>query len=728
MIELKSKFSLDVKLLLKKITIVLFSSFFCFLIIFVIVLGPRPYKGDMQEGNFAKMTIKADRDFDVETSIDEEATESRKEEAAGKIDNVYDLDGEKLKESIHVISSFFSNLSVIKENETLIEKEKLLFLKEKSEIELKDSLFTFLLQLKDNELEEFKETNISILRVTMSKPIMAEEEKKRLLNKSETITVKNKESERKTAVVNVWTPGEARLYARDLINKSLKKKEAKTISIDIVNQAVRPNLIFNEKITEDKKEKAKAEVLPVYHKDKITKNTPIIKEGDVVTKEHIRYLKLLQEEQSQDKKNIYYYVSITLFVIILFVLFWLYLKLYQKEIISNARYLILIGLLSFISIILAKIIPISPIPSYLIPLASISMLIAILLNSQLAIVATVFLSIFIGIISGRQLYPFLYGLAGGLAGIYSVRKVRRRGQLLKAGLLVGLISALTIIAIDSFYNLGKDIILKDSLLGIFNGFICAFIVMGILPVLEYIFEITTDISLLELSDLNNPILKEMVIKAPGTYHHSLIVGNLAESAADSIGANSLLARVGAYYHDIGKLVKPEYFSENQMEYDDKHAELTPKMSSLVITNHIKEGVELAKKHRLNKAIIDFIQQHHGTSSTFYFYQRALEKEDKGGEAREEDFRYPGPLPQTKEVAIVLLADSVEAATRAISQPTAVKIKKTVQKIINNKFIDGQLNDCDLTLKNLHNISESFSMLLAGIYHSRVEYPEPDEDK
>ena len=264
-------------------------------------------------------------------------------------------------------------------------------------------------------------------------------------------------------------------------------------------------------------------------------------------------------------------------------------------------------------------------------------------------------------------------------------------------------------------------------MAISNGFVCAFVVTGILPVLEYIFKITTNISLLELSDLNHPLLKEMVIRAPGTYHHSLIVGNLAENAADAIGANSLLARVGAYYHDVGKLLKPEYFSENQMGFDDQHAELTPKMSSLIITNHIKDGLDLARKFKLSSAIQEFIQQHHGNSLTFYFYQRAIENESKEGEVKEEDFRYKSPLPQTKEVAIVLLADSVEAATRALSNQTPKKIKQTVQKIINNKFIDGQLDECDLTLKDLHNISESFSNLLAGIYHSRVEYPDTEKN-
>jgi len=201
------------------------------------------------------------------------------------------------------------------------------------------------------------------------------------------------------------------------------------------------------------------------------------------------------------------------------------------------------------------------------------------------------------------------------------------------------------------------------------------------------------------------------------------VGNLAEEACNAIGANSLLARVGAYYHDIGKIEKAEYFVENQMGTSSKHEKLAPSMSALIITNHAKDGVELAKKYKLKKAIVDFISQHHGTSLIYYFYQRALEKVKTESELKEEEFRYPGPKPQTKETAIVLLADSVEASSRMLNEPTPARIKGLVQKIINNKFIDGQLDECDLTLKDLNKISDSFVRVLTGVFHTRLEYPE-----
>jgi putative nucleotidyltransferase with HDIG domain len=235
--------------------------------------------------------------------------------------------------------------------------------------------------------------------------------------------------------------------------------------------------------------------------------------------------------------------------------------------------------------------------------------------------------------------------------------------------------------------------------------------------------VLTNFRLLELSDFNHPLLKRMVLEAPGTYHHSLIVSNLSEAAADAIGANTLLTRVGAYYHDIGKLDKPEYFTENQLAGGNVHDDIEPSMSRLVILNHVKEGVELGKKFKLNQAILDFIPQHHGTALMYYFYQKALEEAEEPDSIKEENYRYPGPKPQTRETAIVMLADSVEGATRALDEHTPTRIADTVRKVINNKFIDGQLDECNLTLKEIELIAATFTRVLSAMYHGRIKYPE-----
>jgi hypothetical protein len=259
---------------------------------------------------------------------------------------------------------------------------------------------------------------------------------------------------------------------------------------------------------------------------------------------------------------------------------------------------------------------------------------------------------------------------------------------------------------------------------IFNGVGSSFIALGLLPVIENVFSYTTDIKLLELANLEHPLLEEMMVNAPGTYHHSILVGNLSKAASDSIGAHPLLARVSSYYHDIGKLKMPHYFIENRTGNDDVHKALTPNMSALIILSHVKEGIEMARQYRLGRKITEMIGQHHGTSLVSYFYNRAKELEDpKLHVIEEKDFRYAGPKPQTKEAGIIMLADSVEAASRILDDPTPKRIETHVQEIIEKIFLDGQLDECELTLKDLHAIQKSFIAILIGIFHHRIEYPE-----
>ncbi len=261
--------------------------------------------------------------------------------------------------------------------------------------------------------------------------------------------------------------------------------------------------------------------------------------------------------------------------------------------------------------------------------------------------------------------------------------------------------------------------------GIFNGFFCAVVVTGTIPIIESIFKYTTDIKLLELANMNSPALRELMVRAPGTYHHSIIVGNLVEAAAEAINANPLMARVAAYYHDIGKIRKPLYFIENVGSHENRHDKLAPSMSALVLTAHVKDGIEMAREAKLGRELIDIIRQHHGSSLIKFFYDKAKSQSNPGVQQIDErDYRYPGPKPQTREAALIMLADAVEAASRTLTDPTPARIQGMVQKIINNIFIDGQLDECELTLKDLHFIAKSFNRILAGIFHHRVDYPEP----
>ncbi|MCK5579729.1 MAG: HDIG domain-containing protein [Candidatus Omnitrophica bacterium] len=367
---------------------------------------------------------------------------------------------------------------------------------------------------------------------------------------------------------------------------------------------------------------------------------------------------------------------------------------------------------------------------YYIPVASIAMLTMLLFNDlQLALMMSFVGSAIVSLMVGGDLNLMVIFFLGNLTAAYVVRDARTRGIMIGAGFYIGIMHVAGVVFLNpsAHFLVSKTFALDYMRPLVINGFLSAGVVMATLKIFEYLFGVVTNFSLLEVSDFNQPLLKKMILEAPGTYHHSLIVSNMSEAAADVIDANALLTRVGAYYHDIGKMEKPEYFTENQIMGGNKHDNIEPSISRLVILNHVKEGLKLAQKNKLNPGIAEFISQHHGTSLMHYFYQKALEEAEDHDTIKEENYRYPGPKPQTRETAIVLLADSVEAATRSVDEPNIKKIEAVVRKIINNKFIDGQLDECNLTLKEIEIIATTFTRILGAMYHTRVKYPEKKND-
>src|SRR3989441_975102 len=378
------------------------------------------------------------------------------------------------------------------------------------------------------------------------------------------------------------------------------------------------------------------------------------------------------------------------------------------------------------------------------PYAFAPLVLSVLLGRNHGLFAAVFVSLWSSVLFGKIDAPLLViSLISGFTAVYLTLQVRRRSRLIRAGVGVGVaiwLSSLSfgMIAINLFPPVNNDwgMIGLQSALTLGNGIVTAMIVGGALPMLEHLFQITTDVSWLELSDLNHPLLRRMTIEAPGTYHHSLVVANLAEAAAEKIGANATLCRVCSYFHDVGKLVKPQYFTENMSFERNPHDDLAPTMSALIIIAHVKEGVDLALTHGLNKQIVDVIQQHHGTSLVYYFYQRALQQQEDaraGGkimnirkedipEVQEESFRYNGPKPQTKESAIVSLADIVESASRSLEKPTPQKIEQLINELIEERIADGQLDECDVTLGEVRVIAQRFRFTLMTMLHTRIAYP------
>jgi len=353
-----------------------------------------------------------------------------------------------------------------------------------------------------------------------------------------------------------------------------------------------------------------------------------------------------------------------------------------------------------------------------------AMLVALIFDFHTALIFALVISLLTGI-SFHDPYLAVYVYIGSLTAAFSVMRCKKRSALIKGGLHVSLVSIVVagmVLLLTS--NLFTAAAPAAFLFAAMSGFFVIAIVSISLPVIEYIFGISTDISLLELLDLDQPLMRNMMISAPGTYHHSFIVGNLAEAAAEGVGANPLLARVSSYFHDIGKMRMPEYFIENQQSGDSKHERLAPHMSSIILISHVKEGVELARQYKLPQVVIDIIQQHHGTRMMAYFYQKAR---DQAGRApvNDEDYRYPGPKPRTRVAALVMMADAIEASARALTDPTPARISALVEKIINEIFIDGQIAECELTLKDISEIKRRFTHVLISIFHRRIEYPDPE---
>jgi putative nucleotidyltransferase with HDIG domain len=358
---------------------------------------------------------------------------------------------------------------------------------------------------------------------------------------------------------------------------------------------------------------------------------------------------------------------------------------------------------------------------FALPVAGGAMLVCLLFDFHLALGFSFIVSLLLGILFPGDPFMPVYYFLGSIVAALSVIHCKKRTALLRAGAFIGLVNLISILGIDLYKGELLSRGLYDMSAGFFSALLVSTIVSVSLPFFEAFFDISTDIKLLELLEPNQPLLKELIYKSPGTYHHSIVIGNLAEAAAESIGENPLLARVGAYYHDVGKIRKPEYFIENQRISENKHDRLMPSMSSLIISSHVKDGVEIAREHKLPSSVIDIIQQHHGTSLITYFFQKARELQPLVNVA-EGDYRYPGPRPRTKIAAIVMLSDAVEAASRTLDDPTPQRIQALTNSVITRIFLDDQLSKCDLTLKDLRDISRSFNLILSGIFHHRIDYP------
>jgi len=495
------------------------------------------------------------------------------------------------------------------------------------------------------------------------------------------------------------------------------EQELKNLGSHLLKAFIRTNSEIDEELTEQKRKVVYESALE-NNKVIVKKNSRIISVQEIVTEDKMKMLEELNLIET-GKTDYVFALGIAIMVLILFSIFTLCTNIYCKNVLTNRNYLLVLSIIVTISLFAARIL--KEYSLLYIPFLIAPMLIAILIDLKLAITINFILTLAISIMTNGDMIYLFMALASGTFAAFMVNRSNQRSSLSASGTIAALINVVVVACFGIINKNQLKTIALDSLIVTANGLISTIITIGMLPFWEITFNLITPLKLMELSNPNQALLKKLMIEAPGTYHHSLMVGNLAEVAAENLGANALLARVGAYYHDIGKLKRPDFFGENQIS-GNPHDKMTPSLSTLVIISHVQDGVKIAGKYKLPNAIKDIIMQHHGTTLVAYFYHKA-KKEDKSNLIKEDDYRYSGPKPLSKEAAVVMLADSVEAAVRSMTEKTEGKIEGLIRKIIKDKLDDGQFDLTDLTLKDLDTIANSFVKVFSGFFHAREKYPE-----
>ncbi|OWZ83062.1 HD family phosphohydrolase [Natranaerobius trueperi] len=648
-----------------------------------------------------------------EEVVDRYTTEERRSEAEKDVPEVYDLDPSIKENSLKILTETFdllieANVEYYEKQEEALEQNEEYWNESETVTELEDDFFE-------------------------NAPVSLAEDMSIPIGDFSIESLEEVKSDANTILSNLLDQGikpDAIDNAKEQIEQQVDVLpyhiDLKEFSLAALQETVSPNMTYNEDATEERRMLARKEVEP----ETIVEGEVIVREGERITERHLMILEDLGLQRAHG--DYFMLLGLAILIAIVIGLAAIYIYYYFETTFYDNTLLVLLGLIFVATLVIARVS--SVFSGYLIPTAMAAILFTVLFGARLSIVLVSLLAILIGVMSGNNIDVAILAIVGGFTGTYSVAKLQQRGDLTRAGLYVGLINATTIFAlflVDGGFRIEYDILadlLVNVFYGISNGILSAILAIGFLPYLDSAFGLTTSIRLLELANPNHPLLKKLLVDAPGTYHHSIIVANLAETAADELDADPILARVGAYYHDIGKITRPYFFIENQLTKDNPHDKISPSLSSLIITSHIKDGVELAKKNKLPRVIIDIIKEHHGTKMVSYFYQKACKDNSREDNLIEEDFRYTGPRPQSKESAIIMLADSVEAAVRTISSPNPGKIEGLVRKLIKQHLTEGHLDECHLTLKDLNIIAESFSKILSGIFHSRIEYPENLPDK
>ena len=640
-------------------------------------------KYDLKVGDIPKSDIKAHREI-----IDESATEARKKEAEEKVDKQYSLRTDVQKQSEEKIKGFFSSVEKVLAQDKPEEKAKLI---PRVPFKITDAQANKIASMNEQDIKKLESLCIDALNKAYEAPI--EDGNNQDLK-------------------------DAKKEYTDFISSSDLSDSEKAIALNFVN-VVEPNFFYDKEKTDELIKETLKQVPPVM----IKKNQIVVSEGEPVTAHQLELLGTLGL-LSDSASALYIYIALGVLVIIVMYLQYGYIHKYYPNINKEFSKIVMISILNVFPVILARLF--GMMSNYIIPLACMPMLITLLLNYKISLVFSMLNVILIGGAVGFNPNIIILAILNVVLGGTLLRKMQQRNDILYSSITVAVLSSILTFSVGTLTTNNFMEILADSTFAAAGAVLSGILTIGVLPFFESTFDIVTNAKLLELSNPNNPLLKKLLMEAPGTYHHSILVANLAELAAEQVGGNPLLARIGAYYHDVGKTKRPYFFRENQFGKKNPHDRLKPEVSSKIIISHVKDGSELAKEYNLPKTIHDFIVTHHGETLVKYFYLTVKNNSENPDEVKEEDFKYPGPKPMSKEQGIVMLADSTEAAVRSINEPTEEKIEKMVNNIIDDKLASGQLDNCDLTLRDISKIKKCFLKALNGIHHERIEYPDDNK--
>ncbi len=700
-------------------------------------------------GDVVQRDIKAPKNFFVE---DKEATNLKKDEVKESVKNIYDFDAnliEKISSSIDAAMKIPQDLFK-KTNEQNPEPEPTFDIvletkpefEEKLGIEISKGAYFILYkdQFSSGTVQKIKTIIEKILTngIVANKEILLKESNKGIILQ----TIGSKEERIVNTLKIFYGPDQAKTMVRIEGQPLLKdiNYNLSNLIVDLCQRLLQPNIALNKNETEKRIKETEAQIKPILYQ--IKTGEMILREGERV--DNVQLVKLLALQEQVKEKNIFISSTgialITFFTIL--VVYLLFLKDHKKLRTAHNKHIFFLALGLVLYLTFAKLSTyivqsanpdatwdISSLSFFMIiPIPAAAMLTCLFLGFDIAVFFTIILSILTSLVFSGSFEAFIFFFLSSITAAYWINARQARKNFIIAGFKLAIFNGVLALSIG-FYSLAQpDVIImaKEVAMAFCGGLFAATLTIGFAPLIEILFDYTTDSKLLELSNLDQPLIKKLMIEAPGTYNHSVIVATLAEAAASAIDVSSLKAKVMGYYHDIGKLDKKLYFIENQADGKNRHDKLSPSMSALVLIGHVKKGVALAKEYKLGNEIIEGIVQHHGTSLIKYFYQKCL---NSGNDTvKEENFRYPGPKPQTREAGIVMLADVVEAAVRALERPTPARIQGRVKELINDIFADGQLEECELTLKDLHQIAKSFNNILTSIYHSRIEYPDKSPGK